>query len=430
MVPSGRTTLRLGELSSDGLRNGIFKRKAEFGEGAPLVNVRDTYGGTEIEVKSLGRVRVTKEEQERFSAIPGDVFFVRSSLVKEGIAEPCVLLEALEPMVFECHIIRVRPKPELVDPLYLAHEAASRSVRHQVAKVCKTQTMTTISQDALASLEFRVPPLAEQKRIADALRSVEIAVGRTQAVIDQIRVVKKGLVRELLTRGLPGLHSRFKRTEIGEIPESWEVVRAGDACTIVTKGTTPPRAEMTSGVGEVPFLKVYNIDPQGFVDFGYRPTFVAQSVHQGRLRRSRVRPGDVLMNIVGPPLGKVALVPEEMCEANINQAIAFFRCGSGLMPRFLAACLQTEQFFGWARQRAKRTSTQLNLTLGICRDFPLPMPPRSEQEEILDVLDVFERRIETERAKRTSLVTLFDHLREALLSGVVGFGDRGQINGA
>ena len=48
------------------------------------------------------------------------------------------------------------------------------------------------------------------------------AIEKTQAVIDQVQVVKRGLMQELLTRDLPGRHTRFRQTEIGEIPVDWE----------------------------------------------------------------------------------------------------------------------------------------------------------------------------------------------------------------
>ena len=68
-----------------------------------------------------------------------------------------------------------------------------------------------------------LPPLPEQTKIAAILSSVDEAIAATQSVIDQTRKVKQGLLQDLLTRGIG--HTRFKQTEIGEIPEAWEVKR-------------------------------------------------------------------------------------------------------------------------------------------------------------------------------------------------------------
>ena len=64
------------------------------------------------------------------------------------------------------------------------------------------------------------PPLPEQRKIAAILSSVDDAIEKTQAVIDQLQVVKRGLMQELLTRGLPGRHTQFKPTEIGNVPKA------------------------------------------------------------------------------------------------------------------------------------------------------------------------------------------------------------------
>ena len=73
-----------------------------------------------------------------------------------------------------------------------------------------------------------LPSLAEQRKIAATLSSVDDAIEKTQAVIDQVQVVKRGLMRDLLTRGVPGRHTRFKKTEVGEMPEEWELKKLID----------------------------------------------------------------------------------------------------------------------------------------------------------------------------------------------------------
>ena len=76
--------------------------------------------------------------------------------------------------------------------------------------------------------EVGVPRLPEQRKITAILSSVDDAIEKTQAVIDQVQVVKRGLMQELFTRGLPGRHTRFKQTETGEIPEDWDFLSLVD----------------------------------------------------------------------------------------------------------------------------------------------------------------------------------------------------------
>ncbi len=122
-----------------------------------------------------------------------------------------------------------------------------------------------------------------------------------------------------------------------ELPEGWCWVRAEQISEFITKGTTPAPDLMSERQGEIPYVKVYNLTFDGALDFtGNRPTFISNSTHRELLARSICLPGDVLMNIVGPPLGKVSILPEAFAEWNINQAIARYRPLPGLSTSYLA----------------------------------------------------------------------------------------------
>ena len=99
----------------------------------------------------------------------------------------------------------------------------SREAPALIRKAGQT-TQSNINGRILKDHRVLLPPLPEQRKIAAILSSVEDAIEKTQAVIDQVQVVKRGLMQELLTRGLPGRHTRFKQTEIGEIPDAWDLL--------------------------------------------------------------------------------------------------------------------------------------------------------------------------------------------------------------
>lgn len=174
---------------------------------------------------------------------------------------------------------------------------------------------------------------------------------------------------------------------LSELPEGWVWARAEQLCGFITKGTTPAANKLFAGEGNIPFIKVYNLTHHGLLDFSVNPTFIADDTHRNELARSKVLPGDVLMNIVGPPLGKVSLVPDKYQEWNINQAVAIYRPVLGYDRKFLCHCLLTESVLSWATKRAKATAGQFNLTLELCRDLPLPLPPLKEQASIVEEID-------------------------------------------
>ena len=136
-----------------------------------------------------------------------------------------------------------------------------------------------------------------------------------------------------------------------------------------------------------PFLKVYNLTFDGSLDFTVKPTFVDSATHQGMLARSRSIPGDVLMNIVGPPLGKVSIVPPTHPQWNINQAIVTFRTSAGLVNRLLTHWLLAQPVLSRLERTAKATAGQSNLQVSTCRKLSIPVPPLAEQARIVAEVD-------------------------------------------
>ena len=170
------------------------------------------------------------------------------------------------------------------------------------------------------------------------------------------------------------------------MPENWLLTEAESICDFITKGTTPPKNELFMKSGEVPFLKVYNLTKNGKLDFTIEPTFVSKETHNNFLNRSKVYQNDILMNIVGPPLGKVSLVPDDYPEWNINQAIVIYR-SIFVHSKFLANYLLAEKTIKLMSSQAKTTAGQHNLTLEICRNLPIPVCSLAEQTQIVAILE-------------------------------------------
>jgi type I restriction enzyme, S subunit len=166
---------------------------------------------------------------------------------------------------------------------------------------------------------------------------------------------------------------------------NWLQLPALCLCDFITKGTTPASNELLPD-GKIPYLKVYNI-VNNKIDFFYKPTFISRKVHEKKLARSKIIPGDVLMNIVGPPLGKVAIVPNDFEEWNINQALAVFRPIESLNNRFLfyvLSCLATLESI---LKETKGTAGQDNLSLEQCRSIKIPLISIAKQKRIVAKVD-------------------------------------------
>ena len=164
-----------------------------------------------------------------------------------------------------------------------------------------------------------------------------------------------------------------------ELPKGWVWCRLADIA-YVGNGSTPDKKEFTDNEDDIPYLKVYNIVKQA-VDFKYKPQYIKATCHNGQLKRSITVAGDVLMNIVGPPLGKIAIVPNEIPECNINQAIVVIRPyvkeSNKWIYWFLCELSAVNSIV------TKGMAGQDNISVTQSRNLLFPLPPLSEQQRIV-----------------------------------------------
>ncbi|MCA9195791.1 MAG: hypothetical protein KDB03_28680, partial [Planctomycetales bacterium] len=204
-------------------------------------------------------------------------------------------------------------------------------------------------------------------------------------------------------------------SSLAVLPDSWVWASASQLCSSIQNGNTPEASMMTAGYGEVPFLKVYNLTKNGSLNFEKDPTYISKKTHLDLLKRSICRPGDVLMNIVGPPLGKVSIVPDTHPEWNINQAIVAYRCLEGFSNRLLCSLLLTESVLRPLLNTSKATAGQFNISVNSSRSVAIPVPPIAEQETLLGVLSEKVSNIESMEAEVDRGLRRAARLRQAIL---------------
>ena len=162
-----------------------------------------------------------------------------------------------------------------------------------------------------------------------------------------------------------------------EIPKSWVWCRLGEIAYI-TSGSTPSKdAFVEKGI---PFLKMYNLRNQQ-IDFGYKPQYIKAEVHNGQLKRCRAYPGDVLMNIVGPPLGKIAIIPETLQECNFNQAAVLIRPMIKEMNKYIFWYLNEMSEINAID--TKGVAGQDNISVTQSQSIKIALPPLEEQKRIV-----------------------------------------------
>ncbi len=175
--------------------------------------------------------------KNKFLLYRGDILFARTGATtgKSYLVEDCP--EA----VFASYLIRIVTEKEL-DYHYLYFLFDSTIYWNQIKQKIGGSAQGGVNASLLSELRIPLPPLAEQKKIAEILLSVDSAIEKSNQLVEKKKELKKGLMQELLTKGMQSLKSpeskesrvrrKFKKTEIGEIPEGWEVIKLKNILTL------------------------------------------------------------------------------------------------------------------------------------------------------------------------------------------------------
>ena len=230
----------LSELAVGGFSNGVFNDAKNAGSGYRLVNVKDMYEGDAINVDNLTLLSISEKEFERNKVKFGDIFFTRSSIVKEGIAWSNVMLDKPEDITFDGHLIKMSLDLQKVDPRFFSKALKKSSVRKQIVARGKTATMTTIGQEDMATVVVYIPVLLEeQQKIATFLSSIDDKLNKLRRQRELLETYKRGLMQKFFSQEI-----RFKQDDGSDFPD-WE---EQPLCSVAVKRTTKNTDDSVSRV--------------------------------------------------------------------------------------------------------------------------------------------------------------------------------------
>jgi type I restriction enzyme S subunit len=257
-------------------------------------------------------------------------------------------------------------------------------------------------------VSFLLPPLPEQRKIAAILSSVDEAISATRKVIEQTERVKQGLLQTLMTRGIG--HTRFKQTEIGEIPEVWEVTLL-DEVAQRGSGHTPNRKRPEYWDGEIRWVSLAD---SAALDRVYISETDKTLTPAGIANSSAVlHPRGTVLVSRDASVGRSAIATRDLA---VSQHFIAWRCSPRLHNHFLYYWLQQQKALF---ERMAVGSTIKTIGLAFFRALKIPVPPLSEQERIVDALLGHERAVWSHEAGLARLETLKRGLVQDLLTGRV-----------
>jgi type I restriction enzyme S subunit len=262
-----------------------------------------------------------------------------------------------------------------------------------------------------------LPPLPEQRKIAQILETVDNAIEKTEKIIEKYKRIKQGLMQDLLTKGIDengNIRSekthKFKDSPLGRIPEEWEVVRLGEVIHSFAGGT-PSREIPEFYNGGIKWLKSGEINRKYIY-------FTEETLSPKGLKSSNAKwvpENTIVIAMYGATAGQIGIIKDRM---TTNQAVlalviiderkVFYEYLYYSLSKFVSMLLSNLQGSG-----------QPNLSKNIIDSLLIPLPPLSEQKRIAEILSQIDQAIEKEEKYKEKLERLKKGLMEDLLTGKV-----------
>lgn len=194
----------LGKLRNVGdTQNGISKSSEFFGKGFPFVSYSDVYKNYSLPFAVSGLVESTPEEQARYSVKEGDIFFTRTSETIEEVGFSCVCEKDIPNATFAGFLIRVRPFSDKLYTPYAKYYFRSSHLRFYLVKEMNLVTRASLGQSLLKSMPVLLPPLEEQKEVADYLDAkcaeIDGLIAKKEQLVKELESYKKSLIYEVVT---------------------------------------------------------------------------------------------------------------------------------------------------------------------------------------------------------------------------------------
>jgi type I restriction enzyme S subunit len=267
-----------------------------------------------------------------------------------------------------------------------------------ISRYISGTTRQKLNQSVMRNILIPLPPLPEQRKIAQILETVDNAIEKTEKIIEKYKRIKQGLMQDLLTKGIDekgNIRSekthKFKDSPLGRIPEEWEVVRLGE-------------------VGEIIYGE--RLNEYEYVEDGSSIVYGTTGI---------IARTEKYMDV-----GEAIILPRKGSINNkfyVKEGQKFFVIDTAFYVKFVKTEVYVKYIYYFLHQV---NFELLNEATGVpslnrenLKNILIPLPPLSEQKRIAEILSQIDQAIEKEEKYKEKLERLKKGLMEDLLTGKV-----------
>ena len=294
---------------------------------------------------------------------------------------------------------------------------ASYKMQKYITDNVSVGAQPNLNLEQIGNFLFAYPLFSEQTAIATALSDIDALIGELDKLIAKKQGIKHATMQQLLTgkKRLSGFGStsKYKQTEIGVIPEDWEVKPLNEITSLMTNGFVGiSKSHYTDFDNGVIYIQGFNVEENSFNFTGIKK--VTEEFHK-RHSKSCLQEGDLLTIQTGD-VGLTTIVPKELAGSNCH-ALIITRFKKGKFePKFFSY-----YFNSWKGKKQLKEietgTTMKHINVGHMIDVQIPIPPLKEQTAIANILSDMDSEISQLEGRRAKMGELKQGMMQELLTG-------------
>jgi type I restriction enzyme, S subunit len=411
-VPIGRLTENIIDY------RGLTPRKLgmDWGGGAIAAlsagNVKKGYIDLEAE-SYLGSEALYKKWMRNGHARQGDIAFTMEAPLGNA-----ALIPDERKYILSQRTILLQFDSTSINSRYVFQLVNSNSFQKSIADKATGSTAQGIKRSTFEQIKLQLPSLQEQTSIANALSDVDNLIASQEKLITKKQAIKTATMQQLLTgkTRLPGFDKHpngkpkgMQQTELGAIPEDWEVATLGEACTYINDGTHHTPSYVDSGI---PFYSVETISNDDF----HNSKFITKRAHDLLVKRCKPEKGDILMTRIGT-LALTKLIHWNV-DASIYVSLALLKLSDRVDSRYLYCYTKSKSFVKEVERRSLLNATPQKINMADINAVPFVHPKdRIEQTAIANVLSDMDQELDTLSQRRRKTQEIKQGMMQELLTG-------------
>lgn len=374
------------------IQTGLSKNASRVGntKSMPYLRVANVQDGHFV-LDEIKTIDVPIEAIERFLVKDGDLVLTEGG-DSDKLGRGAIWRGQIKSCVHQNHLFVVRTRPEALDSRFLALLTQSTRGRAYFQSCSKQSTnLASINSSQLRQFPTALPPLLEQRKIADILSTWDEALTQLDALIEAQERRRKALMQQLLTgkKRFPGFKGKWKKVALGDVAENVADQNKGRMGTASLYGVTKAEGvvPMRDHVKGVSFDRCKRVETDWFA---YNP----MRINIGSIARWQ---GTETVMVSGD--------------------YVVFRCHPGkLLPAYLDHLRKSWMWQSFVT-RGGNGSVRIRIYFSNLAEFTFPCPSIEEQLQIAGILDTADQQLTILRTQRTALDQQKRGLMQRLLTG-------------